>query len=1078
MFSKVCAALAAALLIVGLVAPALVLASDGTPPTCSPDSVNTDEDTTLNGTVPCTDVESGDQYDVVSVTSHGTVTLDPDAGTFQYDPAADYHGSDAFDYRVLSVDGNSTTETISITVNSVNDRPTFTKGGNQTVAENSGAHSVGWATAIDAGAPNESGQTLTFTVTNDNNTLFSNQPDVSPSGTLTYTSATNENGSALVSVTLQDNGGIANGGLDTSVTRTFTITVTGVNDPPSFTKGGNQTDLEDAGAQSIAGWATAISKGPPDESSQTVTFLIDSNSNGGLFSSGPSVNGSTGTLTYTPAANASGVATIVLHAHDNGGGSTDDSPTQSFTITVTAVNDVPSFTKGGNQNILSNAGAQTLTGWATAISEGPGESAQTVSFTVTNNDNTLFTVQPAIGPTGTLTYTPKPSAAGVATVSVQLVDNGGTANGGVDTSAAQTFTVSISGINDPPSFTKGANVGILEDPGAQTVSGWATAISEGPPDESSQTVSFVVSNDNNALFSSQPAVSGTSGNLTFTPALNTVGSATVSLYAQDSGGTANGGDDTSAAQSFTITVNPVNDPPSFVKGSDQTVLEDSLAHTVSPWATALSAGPADEAGQTLTFVVVSNTKPTLFSVLPAVGPTGVLTYTLAANINGTATVGVELHDNGTTANGGDDTSAIQTFKINVTAQNDPPACTNFTGATFVGSALNGTLTTCTDIDGDALKYAIITAPTHGAASITNINTGAFTYTPAAAFQGNDSFTFQATDPGLLTSTVVTMSILVSPDPIAKNDVAPTDFPAIRQGSGPTAIPVLANDVDKQGGPLSITAITQGSKGTVAITGGGTGLTYDPTGFATGTDSFRYTITDNQLRQNSATVVVVISPATPRGSIPVARMVSPSTLGATTGKTRITWTTTDVGTGLRSYQLQQSYNGGAFTKVTLGTAKSTSSLRALTFGKKYVYRIKVTDTAGNVSPWSTSPVFVISRNQETAAGIVYTGPWGLASSTTYSAGKARYATAASASATFSFTGQGVSWVSSRSPSRGSAQVLVDGVLVTTVSLYATKLTPQQVVFSRALTAGLHTIKVINLATAGHPRVDVDVFVVTR
>ena len=43
-----------------------------------------------------------------------------------------------------------------------------------------------------------------------------------------------------------------------------------------------------------------------------------------------------------------------------------------------------------------------------------------------------------------------------------------------------------------------------------------------------------------------------------------------------------------------------------------------------------------------------------------------------------------------------------------------------------------------------------------------------------------------------------------------------------QGSGPTAIPVLANDVDKQGGPLLVQSVTQGAKGKVTITGGGPG----------------------------------------------------------------------------------------------------------------------------------------------------------------------------------------------------------------------------------------------------------------
>ena len=64
-------------------------------------------------------------------------------------------------------------------------------------------------------------------------------------------------------------------------------------------------------------------------------------------------------------------------------------------------------------------------------------------------------MQPAIAATGTLTYTPAANANGTATVTVRLQDNGGTANGGQDTSAAQTFTITVTAVNDVPSFTKG-----------------------------------------------------------------------------------------------------------------------------------------------------------------------------------------------------------------------------------------------------------------------------------------------------------------------------------------------------------------------------------------------------------------------------------------------------------------------------------------------------------------------------------------------------------------------------------------------------------------------------------------------
>src|SRR5207253_345752 len=103
------------------------------------------------------------------------------------------------------------------------------------------------------------------------------------------------------------------------------------------------------------------------------------------------------------------------------------------------------------------------------------------------------------------------------------------------------------------------------------------------------------------------------GTLTYTPAADANGAATVSVQIHDDGGTANGGVDTSAVQQFTITVNPVDDVPSFTKGSDQTVNKNAGAQTVTNWATGISAGPANESGQTLNFNITNNTNAALFS---------------------------------------------------------------------------------------------------------------------------------------------------------------------------------------------------------------------------------------------------------------------------------------------------------------------------------------------------------------------------------------------------------------------------------------------------------------------------------
>ena len=93
----------------------------------------------------------------------------------------------------------------------------------------------------------------------------------------------------------------------------------------------------------------------------------------------------------------------------------------------------------------------------------------------------------------------------------------------------------------------------LEDDGAHAIAGWVTAISPGPASEASQNVTFTVTADTPALFAVQPAIDP-SGRLTFTSAANASGLATVTVTAHDDGGTANGGTDTSAPSSFTITV--------------------------------------------------------------------------------------------------------------------------------------------------------------------------------------------------------------------------------------------------------------------------------------------------------------------------------------------------------------------------------------------------------------------------------------------------------------------------------------------------------------------------------------------
>ncbi len=163
-----------------------------------------------------------------------------------------------------------------------------------------------------------------------------------------------------------------------------------------------------------------------------------------LPASGSAVLALSGGFVFTPLLNSNGPASFTYNANNGG---LPNSNTATASINVTPVNDAPSFTAGANQTVNAGAGAQTVAGWATAISKGPAnESAQTMlPFVVSNDNNTLFTVQPAVSATGILTYTPVASilVATTATVSVQAKDDGGILNSGADTSAVQAFTITV-----------------------------------------------------------------------------------------------------------------------------------------------------------------------------------------------------------------------------------------------------------------------------------------------------------------------------------------------------------------------------------------------------------------------------------------------------------------------------------------------------------------------------------------------------------------------------------------------------------------------------------------------------------
>ena len=488
-------------------------------------------------------------------------------------------------------------------------------------------------------------------------------------------------------------------------------------------------------------------------------------------------------------------------------------------VTPAPVNQAPTFTAGANQTAKQDAGLQTVANWATNVSA--SDAGQTVSFATTTNNDAMFATKPAIAANGTLTYTSAAGASGVATVTVQLKDSGGTANGGVDTSAVKTFTINVTPTpvptpgNQAPSFTAGPNQTAKQDAGLQTVANWATNVSAGPAGEASQSVSFVATTNNDALFATKPAIAA-NGTLTYTSAAGASGVATVTVQLKDSGGTANGGVDTSAAKTFTINVTPtpvvVNEAPSFTAGPNQTGAQDSGAKTVANWATNISAGPITQPGQTLSFQATTS-NDALFAVKPSIATNGTLTYTAAAGVSGVATVTVFLKDSGGIANGGVDTSAAKTFTITVTPA---PVVVNQRPTFTVGAnqtvAQNGGAKT---VAGWATN--IVAGPVSEAAQVlsfqaTTSNDALFAVKPAIAANGTLTYTLAAGASGVATVTV----LLKDSGGLANGGVDTSVAQTFTLTVTPAA-PVIPSMVGTYSGTLVIPAVGHNKSATMTIT---------------------------------------------------------------------------------------------------------------------------------------------------------------------------------------------------------------------------------------------------------------------
>ncbi len=856
------------------------------PPVAQDDAFTTDEDTQLAGNV-LADNGSGADSDVdgdaltvnttpVTAPTNGTLVLNAD-GTFTYDPDLDFNGADSFEYEVSDGNGGTDVGLVNITVASVNDPPVaqddaFTTdedvqlaGGNVLADNGSGADS------------DDDGDPLTVNTTPvsgpANGTLVLNAD-----GTFTYDPDPDFNGADSFEYEVSD----GNGGTDVGL---VSITVNPINDDPTAVDD-NFVVVEDSVNNPLDVLAND-DDAPDTGETLTVTGVGAPNQGGSV-----AVNGTNDGLVYSPAPNFTGNETFTYDIADGNGGTA----TASVTVSVSAVNDAPVVDLDAD-----DSGGTAGTGYAVAYDENDGavaavdatdatitdvDSANLDSVTITlqnlldageellaaTSGDPDITVEPydttTVPGEGILvlsTVTPQPIADFVTVLRTVTYEHTGddpdtsnprtiafVADDGLDAGPAAISTVTITGINDPPVAQDDAYT-TPED--TQLVAGSVLDDQGSGPDTDADGDTLTVNTTPVSGPANGTLVLAANGTFTYDPDPDFEGVDSFEYEVSDG----NGGTDVGEV---TITVTAVNDPP--VAQDDAFTTDEDVQLAGNVLADNGSGIDDDVDGDPLTVNTTPVTAPTNGTLV--LNADGTFTYDPDPNFNGADSFVYEISD----GNGGTDTATVS---ITVTSVNDDPVAQDDAFTTDEDTQLAGGNVLADngsgaddDVDGDTLTVNTtpVSGPTDGTLVLNG--DGTFTYDPDLNFNGFDSFTYEVTDGnGGSDTAVVTITVTAVDDPpVAVDDAATVD-----EDSGATALLVLTNDTDVDGGPKEITTFSDPANGTVVGVGGGpfTDVTYEPdpnycnspAGPSATPDTFTYELNGGSMATVSVTVICINDP---------------------------------------------------------------------------------------------------------------------------------------------------------------------------------------------------------------------------
>jgi large repetitive protein len=408
----------------------------------------------------------------------------------------------------------------------------------------------------------------------------------------------------------------------------------------------------------------------------------------------------------TPPQNFTGSVSIRITATDVAGASVSD----LFQLSVTPVNDAPVALS--TQFFVGEDAALTLGLPASDVD------SETLSFSVltgpTNGSVTL-------NGNGSFTYTPNANFNGTDSFTYRANDSDLNSN-------AATISIAVSAVNDAPTV---ANA-LADQSSPEDTAFSFTLPADSFADVDNATLALVATLANGDALPSWISFDAATRTFSGTPPQNFDGTIDVRVTASDGS--------LSVSDAFTLDITPVNDAPIVANAlTDQSSAEDSAVNFVLP---ADAFTDVDNATLTLT----TSTLPSWLSFDAA---TRSFTGTPPLNFNGDITVTVTASDG--------ELSVSDDFVLAITPVNDAPVLANSTAIGDEDTVITGALT-ATDVDSEALTYALVSGPANG--TVTVGANGMYSYTPNANYNGSDSFTVRAND-GSLDSAVATVNLTVN-----------------------------------------------------------------------------------------------------------------------------------------------------------------------------------------------------------------------------------------------------------------------------------------------------------------------------